>query len=261
MSSSPKFVKREQPRNVKGEFASLPPKIPVASIVRSTIDSEAKLSKENDHDDILKIYTKFKENYGRAPIIGLDLDGTTANMVHGLRAHVAKNKGMTPAEAEAKLPEPGEYDFVTGETAWFSDRKEFLEHFLSAEKAGMYRDLPAYTGSFEVLQILAKEGFEIKAVTARSADFNPDTAHWLANNGLPKIQIFNPGTEKHTLEDIDIFIDDAPHVINKLVEKGRKVIIFDQAYNGFQVTAPATHTRRIAGWTLSGVASALRDLL
>lgn len=257
-----KETKREQPRNAKGEFGSLPNRVPQAQIARPVATTfEVSPTLEISQKDIAGVYAKFKASNGRSPIIGLDLDGTTANMVHGLRAHVAQKRGIAPEEANTQLPEPGEYDFITGETAWFANRDEFLEYFLQAEKDGMYRNLPSYAGALEVLQALIDEGFEIKVVTARSADFNHDTAHWLASQGFPQIPIFNPGTEKHTLEDIDIFIDDAPHVINKLVERDRKVIIFNQDYNGHQVEISETHTRRITGWSLPNLVTALNDLL
>ena len=182
-------------------------------------------------------------------------------MTAGFRPRVAKARGINQAEATTHLPDPDDYAYSKSTTPWFRDREEFLEHFQAAEKSGFYRDLPVYDGAIDVLHHLAEKGFRIKAVTARSADYNPDTSHWLDSQGIPYEEILNPGFEKYTVEEVDIFIDDAPHVITGLVERERKVIIFNQQYNDHHNIDSESHTRRIEGWDLDNVAKALNALL
>lgn len=253
--------KREQPRDNRGQFGSLPTRAPIAPTPKSEIFSAQIGNEEVPIDNLAAIYSKFKEKHGRAPVIGLDLDGTAANMTGGWRPRVAKARGITDEDALSKLPEPDEYAMWTGEGAWFETKQEFLLDFQAAEKDGMYRNLSPYDGASEVIHRLSQEGFRIKAVTARSVEYNEDTAHWLNNQGLPIEEILHPGMLKSALEDIDIFIDDAPHVINDLVEHERKVVIFDQGYNDHHAVDSPEHTRRISGWSVSGISQALEELL
>jgi uncharacterized HAD superfamily protein len=258
MPKSKPTVTRVQPRDALGKYGTLPPIVPtVASNKAVTISS----NEDSSDNELAKLYARFTATHGRAPIIGLDLDGTTADMTGGWRPRVARARGISDEDAITKLPEPDEYAMWSGQAAWFESKQEFLTQFQLDEKDGMYREFPVYEGASEVIHRLHREGFVIKAVTARSADFNHDTKHWLESQGLPVEEIINPGFEKHTLQDIDIFIDDAPHVINGLVDNQRKVIIFNQEYNGHQAVDSEQYTRRMNGWELSVVTTALADLM
>ena len=262
--SKSKLPPREQARDKKGKYDTMPTRVAEAptsapALLKNIGNTILETNKVTN--DLAEIYARFKEKHGRAPVIGLDLDGTTADMVAGFRPRVAEARGISQAEATTHLPDPDDYAFSQSTTPWFKDRAEFLEHFQAAEKTGLYRDLPVYEGAINVLQTLADEGFEIRAVTARSADYNPDTSHWLDSQGIPYKEIVNPGFEKHTVEGVDLFIDDAPHVIQKLVDKERKVIIFTQEYNDHHNIDSDEHTRRITKWSLGTVSEAIGDLL
>lgn len=258
-----KLPPREPARDKKGKYETMPTRIEEAPTSASSLlkNTSTNQKASQERNDLAEIYAKFKEKHGRAPVIGLDLDGTTADMVAGFRPRVAQARGIPYEEAVHHLPDPDDYAFDQSTTPWFKDRAEFLTHFQAAEKDGLYRDLPVYEGAIDVLQTLADEGFEIRAVTARSADYNPDTSHWLDSQGIPYKEIINPGFEKHTVEGVDLFIDDAPHVIQKLVDKERKVIIFNQEYNDHHNIDSDEHTRRIVKWNLNTVSEAIGDLL
>lgn len=257
------MASQDQPRAKNGEYATIPlkptPAPSISNVLSKSIQPSVPAGQEMN--DLAKIHARFQEKYGRAPVIGLDLDGTTADMTAGLRPRVAEARGIDQANAEAELPDPDDYAYSKSTKPWFRDREDFLEHFHAAEKAGFYRDLPVYDGAIDVLHSLAEQGFRIKAVTARSSDYNSDTSHWLNSQGIPYEEILNPGFEKYTVQEVDIFIDDAPHVITGLVERERKVIIFNQEYNNHHDIDSESHTRRIEGWDLDNVAKALEALL
>lgn len=174
---------------------------------------------------------------------------------------MAERNGITHEEALETLGEPDKYNMWTGERAWFESKEDFLNHFQSAEREGLYKTLPAYEGAKEVIDSLIEEGFEIKAVTARSADYNEDTAHWIKSQGIPVEEILHSGHTKHEVEGIDIFFDDAPGVISGLVEHDQKVVIFDHAWNQNETVDHPEHTRRVHGWGAEDIASALEELL
>lgn len=222
---------------------------PVAYTPASTTDPVPELA---------ELYDAFVAEHGRAPVIGLDLDGTTADMVGGLRHRVAVARGV-PAN-HAHLPDPDDYYMWQGSAPWFASKEDFLAHFQAAERDGMYRSLTTYDGAVDVLRTLAAHGFVIHAVTARSADYNHDTQAWLDTHGIPTANIRNPGFDKHTIDDVDVFIDDAPRVIDGLADAGRKVVVFEQLYN--TAAAPdVAHVERMTRWEIAEVAAALRNLL
>ena len=260
--SKPTDPKREQPRSDNGQFGSLPTRQPQIPTARVTLQSIKPVEASGEaNDKLADIYSKFKAKHGRAPVIGLDLDGTTANMVGGFRLLMAEKNGLSTEDAHATLREPDKYNMWTGEAAWFTTKEEFIATFQGAEKGGLYRTLPAYEGAKEVIDSLIESGFEVKAVTARSEEYNSDTAHWISSQDIPVDEILHPGHLKHDVEGIDIFFDDAPHVISGLVEHDHKVVIFDRAWNENEAVDEPNHTRRVHGWGIEGITSALEDLL
>lgn len=207
-----------------------------------------------------ELYQRFHADHGRPPVIGLDLDGTAANLIAPLRTRVAAARDIPAHEAEQHLPDPDNYSMWKATKAWFADLDDFNDHFKKAEVEGIYREMPPINGVHEVISELRTLGFDVQVVTARSSDFNYDTRAWLDAQGLPVSDIHNPGTDKHTLPHIDVFIDDSPHVIEKLHSNDRKVVIFDQAYNR-HLNESDGRVHRVTGWDLRQVTAALSRLL
>ena len=174
----------------------------------------------------------FREVHGRSPVVGIDLDGTTADMVAGLRVRMSAKRGVPDHESDEAFPQPDDYAMWLGENAWFESKADFLDHFGDAERSGLYRELPIYGGAALTLDDLVAHGCELIAVTARSAEHNADTQTWIESMALPLHSIINSGFTKHTVEGVDVFLDDAPSVVNGLIDAGRKVVVFDQDYNG-----------------------------
>ncbi len=203
------------------------------------------------------IVEKFIKQNGRAPIIGADLDGTTADMVSGLRSYVG-NLRKIPAEQWKNLfPDPDEYAMWLGKKAWFKDKADFLTHLQASEKAGLYRTLPVYELAPETYARLKKLGFDIKAITAREVIFNADTKHWIRTNNIPIEEVINNGYDKSSVE-VDIYLEDAPHIIEQLVAKSRNVVIKSQDYN--QMVENQPNTRRVPAWG-SPIVKAIGELL
>jgi 5'(3')-deoxyribonucleotidase len=211
-------------------------------------------------DQLHQLYERFQSQHGRAPVIGLDLDGTSANLVASLRDRVASTRRIPADRAHHELPDPDHYSMWEATSPWFSDLEDFLTHFEEGERTGIYRELPAYEGLHDAVRQIRRVGFEIDVVTARPSRFNHDTRAWLDSHDLPVGDIHNPGIDKHLVSHIDVFIDDSPHVIETLQAHGRKVIIFQQPYNT-QVHQQDEHARRIPGWHLPSLSSALSKLL
>lgn len=193
--------------------------------------------------------SQFKKIHGRKPILGLDLDGTSADFTHGLRWHMAtKDAIKVPREQwEEKFPDPDEYDYHQGANAWFKSREEFLTHFRAAEERGVYKELRVYDNVVETTREFKEIGVEVKVVTARNAIFNEHTTEWLKNRPITFSRIENPGHRKEDVE-ADVYFDDAPVVINRLIEHEKKVIIRSQAYNSSGQVTENEQTIRVADW-------------
>jgi phosphoglycolate phosphatase-like HAD superfamily hydrolase len=112
---------------------------------------------------LASIHRSFLSRYGRNPLIGLDLDGTTADLVAGLREVMSSVWGLSDEERAdpSRLPEPDKYAMWEGEKAWFKDKGEFLLHFRQAEGEGIYRTLPVYAEAGKTLRELKTSGFNI----------------------------------------------------------------------------------------------------
>jgi uncharacterized HAD superfamily protein len=244
-----------QPRDEKGQWGHMPAS-PVQALPLPA--SPVSTSKEDDGkqgDSLTKIYQAFSLKNGRAPLLGLDLDGTTADFVAGLR-EVMISAWDLPAEEyvqKERLEEPDEFDMWRGNNAWFKDKEEFLSYFLKAQKDGLYKELPVFYGARDTLVELKEAGFEITAITARDSAYIVDTQSWVTENSLPIEEIVYAGDKKYLLPQVDIFIDDAPHVIQALLDNNKKVIIYDQEWNRhIEIDAP-----RITEWTPEAIANAM----
>lgn len=216
----------------------------------NTIDAHLALS---------ALSSRFHQLHGRAPVIGLDLDGTTADLVGTLRDQVAEELGIPAHQALERLPDPDQYLMWEGDTAWFQDKDHFKEIFTLSEARGIYRELDPYHGAKDVLQTLVNHGFVLRVVTARPENYNPDTRFWLERHGIPVVEILNPGMAKHEVEDIDVFIEDCPDIVENIAALGRPVLVFHQSYNS-DIT-DTQNIRRLPSWSLPAVAQALDHVL
>lgn len=198
-------------------------------------------------DSMLSIKVNaFAEKFGRKPKIGLDLDGTTGNFNQGMKSFVMSQDEL-PENVEVFNQEPETYAMWEGQNPWFKDKADFTAKFTQAEAEGLYRKLEAYEDAAVTIRELRNIGFDIDAVTARFKKFNNDTAFWLRQHDIPVYRIKNPGTEKASVPNIDVYIDDAPHVIEKLVTNAKNVVIMNQPYNT-QVEYAHEFTRRVDTW-------------
>jgi uncharacterized HAD superfamily protein len=145
------------------------------------------------------------------------------------------------------------------DSPWFTSRDEFVTHFKEAEKRGVYSRIPIYANASETLKELKSLGFRIKVVTARNASFNHDTSAWLKKNAIPYTGLYNPGHAKEEVKDVDVYIDDAPVVINRLLEHQKKVVVMTQKYNETSINSH-DNSRRVKNWQ-DNVVGAIFDLL
>lgn len=190
---------------------------------------------------------EIRKNLGRAPAIGLDLDGTVADFTHGLREHMGRKYRIPSEEWMDRYPDPDEYEYSEGLKPWFSSREEFMVDFLEAEKQGLYRELRLIDSPHKTLSQLRGYGFNIIGTTARSDIYNHDSLHWLKSRKLPIERIINTGPRKSHITEVDLFVDDSPKVLDELLQNNRAAVVKTQAYNA-RLELPDSLSRRISKW-------------
>jgi 5'(3')-deoxyribonucleotidase len=163
--------------------------------------------------------------------LGVDVDGVIARYVEGLRATVAKARGLTPDEILTLLGIPTDYGFSN----WIPINGEFVKLHTDGVDDGMYRNLLVFDDASKYLWMLSDEGIEIGIITSRFVKHRQnkvvvqDTAEWLDSADIPYRDI--SFLRDKTRFIADIYIDDAPHNIEAYQKAGRYVIIFDAPYN------------------------------
>ena len=63
---------------------------------------------------------------------------------------------------------------------------------------------------------------------------------------LPLPSIINSGFTKHTVEGVDVFLDEAPSVVNGLSDADYRVVVFEQDYNGRAAAGDPSH--KVPSW-------------
>ncbi len=173
-------------------------------------------------------------------ILAVDLDGVCAKYNEAFREVFKQEKGV----ADADLPVAHTWGFEE----WGLTEDEFAKlHNVAVREYHIYQNLDVYESCADVLWRLSDAGAWIRIVTHRlytlwghnSAVL--DTAQWLDESKIPYRDLCFLGAKSDV--DADVYIEDAPHNIERLRADGREVIVFGQDYNS-HLEQP-----RVSNWT------------
>ncbi len=177
------------------------------------------------------------------------MDGVIANWVKGLRAHVAARLAV----ADRQLPLNVSWDL----SEWGVDNPAaVIRDFLLSPMSGR---LKLVEGAEAGIARLQSAGFKVLAATRRDrmVGNNPDdqsktreiTRQWLA--GEPQLGISEDDmvfTEDPVGLDADVWVDDAPRRVKRLVEADKAVWVLPQPWNRPVVQHPGVHVL-FDGWS------------
>lgn len=154
------------------------------------------------------------------PVVAIDLDGVVYDWGGTVRYLMRQHHGID-------LPVSSSWDYVEHNVppeAWSWLWREGIE-------LGLFKYGHHLKGSVDGLRELA-EIASLRVVTMRPRSALMDTLRFV--EGLPDVfdgvHFLTDGEPKSSVA-CDIYLDDAPHVVNEVVAAGRRVVLFDQAWN------------------------------
>ncbi len=180
--------------------------------------------------------------------VALTMDGVIANWVKGLRAHVAARHAI----ADRQLALNVSWDL----SEWgVDDPAGMIRDFLLSPMSGR---LKLVEGAQAGISRLQSAGFRVVAVTRRDhlVGDDPDdqdktrgiARQWFA--GQPHLCIGDNDivfTDDPVAVDADLWVDDAPRRVKRLVEAEKPVWVLPQPWNRSVVQHPGVHVL-FDGW-------------
>jgi len=170
--------------------------------------------------------------------LGIDLDGVVADFNRGWILQYNHQYGT-----ELPLDAVQSWDSIPNLTH-FEDMSAFWEWAQGHDGHSLFRHLETYPGALEALSWLNNKGHDIVILTTKPDWAISDTFIWLGETRVKTREI-------HILEDkwridCDIYLDDAPHILRRLVAKrpDRMVCRFVRPWN-----SPVQGVVDVADWS------------
>ncbi len=170
--------------------------------------------------------------------LGIDLDGVVADFNAGWMKLHADEFG-----SELRPEMVDSWDGLH-DLGGFADMSTFWSWAKgSEERASIFRHLEPYPGAIDSLRLLRKRKHRIVIVTTKPNWARVDTFRWLADHDLPTNEV-HLADRKYEV-DCDVYLDDAPHVLDELVEhrSDRMICRFVRPWN-----RPVAGTVDVESW-------------
>ena len=173
-------------------------------------------------------------------VIGVDLDGVCADF-YGRMREIASEWFECPLD---KLS----CDVSYGMTEWGvtgTNQYESLHRFAVTQRE-LFKTMNMIPGSRKYLRMLSDEGYRIRIITHRlfihyfHASAVQQTVEWLDSHGIPYWDLCF--MKEKAQVGADIYVEDAPHNVTQLRERGLYTICFANSTNR-QISSP-----RAASW-------------
>jgi 5'(3')-deoxyribonucleotidase len=143
--------------------------------------------------------------------LGIDLDGVVANFTRGWIDFYNRDFGTALVEGDSTRWN----DIV--ELTHFANEGEFWHWSSDLDGRSLFWHLEPFPGAVAALQSLTEAGHRIVILTTKP-DFAVDDTHdWVEKNEVPADEIHI--LEDKWLIDCDVYLDDGPHLIPRLVRE------------------------------------------
>lgn len=186
------------------------------------------------------------------PFIVIDLDNTFVDYTTAFKECLTQ----MGYDGYADAPDPSDYSFACDD--WFEDEDTFFPLHQRAVELGLYLRERPYAGALDVVSDVARR-YSVLFATSRERD-ETDSLRWLHAYGLDVTPNWNldlwrdtyPETFEWTIRDscrrdgsgirfchiwdktfldADLTVEDNPHTLDWLMDKGLRVLVKRHAYN------------------------------
>lgn len=158
-------------------------------------------------------------------IIGLDIDGVTADFVARVNDAYRQWSGDEPTDGDGSYHLASRYPTLPNNKAVW----EMIEN-----THGFWETVSVIPGTVGAVHRLLEHEHRIKILTARKDTARAATVDWVRSwwpsTTMPEISTGLEPAEKWKIP-CQVYVDDAPHVIDSLRANGQRVITFDQPWN------------------------------
>ena len=138
----------------------------------------------------------------------------------------------------------------------FDSMVEFYDWFA---KADGWRTLPYLPGALGGLDTLLSAGHNIEFITARPKAAEGDTWEWFRGQRWGQHRRCEMSITRGKWQiPCSVYVDDAPEMIEGLLEHGKTVIVFDRPWNRQKFTAQPGRLHRALDW--AGVVKLVEEL-
>ena len=169
--------------------------------------------------------------------LGIDLDGVVADFNAGWI-----DRYNTEFDTEVPLDAVQAWDGLHTLTH-FANNREFWRWAQGHGGGSIFRHLDLYRGALETLEALAEAGHQNVIITSKPRWAIHDTYAWLAEKRIPTREVHI--TETKWLVPCDVYLDDAPHQIRRLVSERPEATVcrFVRSWN-----EPVDHAVDVCSW-------------
>lgn len=186
------------------------------------------------------------------PLIVLDLDNTFVDYTTAFKECLTQ----MGYDGYADAPDPSDYSFAC--SGWFEDENMFLPLHRRAVELGLYLRERPYAGALDMVSDWARR-YSVLFATGRERD-ETDSLRWLHAYGLDATTDWNLDlwrdtcpetfewtmgrscrrdrsgirfchTQDKTFLDADLYVEDNPHTLDRLMDEGLRVLVKRHAYN------------------------------
>jgi 5'(3')-deoxyribonucleotidase len=140
--------------------------------------------------------------------LGIDLDGVVADFNTGWMERYNAEFGT------ALIPSMVDHWNAMMDIAHFDDENAFWEWARNGDGPGLFRHLPTFPDAIPALNRLAAS-HEIVILTTKPSWATSETFQWIGDMQIPTREVHI--TRKKWLVSCDIYLDDGPHNLEKLV--------------------------------------------
>ncbi|MGB7859814.1 MAG: hypothetical protein WBM90_04900, partial [Acidimicrobiia bacterium] len=143
--------------------------------------------------------------------LGIDLDGVVANFTEGWMKFYNRDFGTNLVFEDST----NWGDLV--DLTHFENIGEFWTWSRDLDGHSVFWHLEPFPGAVEALRSFADDGHHLVVITSKPDFARSDTLEWIERHRIPAAEVHI--LEDKWLIDVDVYLDDGPHILGPLVKE------------------------------------------